>query len=78
MPKSITLTWPSSVQHHVLRLDVAVDDALAVRVGQRVEQLDADGDHVAVAELAGELVQRLAVDQLPDEDSCRSPSPNQS
>ena len=57
------------VEHHVLRLDVAVDDALAVRVGERVEQLDADGDDVAVAELAGQLVQRLALDELPDEDA---------
>ena len=31
-------------QHHVLRLDVAVHDTVAVRFGQRVGHLRADGD----------------------------------
>ena len=57
------------VEHHVLRLDVAVHDALAVRVGERVEELDADGDHVPVAELVAELVERVAAHELPDEDA---------
>jgi hypothetical protein len=41
------------VRHdHVARLDVAVDDAAPVRVGERVAQADADAQHVAVGELA--------------------------
>jgi hypothetical protein len=42
MPKSITLTEPSAADHDVGRLDVAVDDAHAVAVGEGVE--DALGD----------------------------------
>ena len=57
------------VEHHVLRLDVAVHDALAVRVGERVEELDADGRHVPVAEVVAELVERVAAHELPDEDA---------
>jgi len=57
------------VQHHVLWLDVAVDDALAVGEREGVEQLDADRGDVPVAELAGQLVQRLAVHELPHQDA---------
>ena len=58
---------PADVDHHVLRFDVAMDDALAVRVGEGVEQLHPDGGHVGVAELALELRERAPLDELPDE-----------
>ena len=51
------------------RLDVAVHDAAAVRVLERVAQRDADPQHVAVAELAlgDQLVERAPAHQLGDE-----------
>ncbi len=39
-------------QHDVVGFDVAVDDALAVGIGQRVEQLRQDSDGVLYRELA--------------------------
>ena len=59
-------------QHHVLRLDVAVDDALAVGERQGVEQLRADGRHVVVAQAAVQPVERLALDELPHQHLTRA------
>ena len=54
---------------HVLRLDVAVHDAAAVRVLERAAQREADPQHVAVAQraLGAQLVQRAPVDELGDQ-----------
>ena len=54
---------------HVLRLDVAVDDAALVGVVERVGEREADAQHVAVRQLAGrlELGERAALHQLGDE-----------
>ena len=51
---------------HVARLDVAMDDAAPVRVGQGVAQRDAHPQHVAVGELAvaHELRQRAPAHEL--------------
>jgi hypothetical protein len=56
---------------HVLRLDVAMDDAALVRVLERVGEREADTQHVAVGELAvgGEAIERAARDQLRDEEA---------
>ncbi len=55
---------------HVLRLDVAVDDAAVVRVVERVGETEADPQDVAVAEraVALERRQRAAADQLGDQE----------
>ncbi len=53
------------VQHDVLRLHVAVHDPLSVRAGDRVQKLDAQGDHVRVTQPVAQFVQRLAAHQLP-------------
>ena len=47
-PKSVTQTLPCGVEQEVRRLDVAVQDALGVGVGQRLGHLDADPGHLAV------------------------------
>ena len=54
---------------HVARFDVAMDDAAAVGVGQRVGQGDTEAQHVAVGELAvaHELRQRAPAHELGDE-----------
>ena len=56
MPKSVSLATPAPSSavgdHDVAGLDVAVDDAARVRVGQRVAQRDADPQHVAVGQRA--------------------------
>ena len=54
---------------HVLRLDVAVDDAAPVRVLERVGQREADAQDVAVRQLAGrrERVERAPAHELGDE-----------
>ncbi len=44
-----------------------MDDALVVRISQGIEQFDADGGHVAVAEPVAGAVERLAADELPDQ-----------
>ena len=51
---------------HVLGLDVAVDDAALVGVQQRVREVQAHAQHVAIRQLAGglELRERAALDQL--------------
>ncbi len=68
MPKSVSFAASSPVvgDDHVLRLDVAVDDAAVVGVRQRVGEREADAQHVAVAEraLGLEHVERAAADQL--------------
>ena len=50
MPKSATSAWPLE-QQDVLRLDVAVDDPLRVRIVQRVGHLAGDADGVSQREL---------------------------
>ena len=54
---------------HVLRLDVAVDHAAVVRVGQRVGEREPDPDDVAVGQrgVGLELGQRAPLDELGDE-----------
>ena len=54
---------------HVLRLDVAVDDAALVGVGERVGERQPDPQDVAVRQLVRrlELGERAALDQLGDE-----------
>ena len=44
-PKSVTQTFPPAVQQQVRRLDVAMEDTLAVRIFQRFRDLDADASH---------------------------------
>ena len=73
-PKSVSLATPAPscgcVGHeHVAGLDVAVDDAAAVGVGQRVAQRDADAQHVAVGQraVAHELGERAPAHELGDE-----------
>ncbi len=54
---------------HVGRLDVAVDHAVSVGVGERIAQGDADPHHVAVRQPAvlKQYVERGAVDQFGDQ-----------
>ena len=61
---------------HVLRLDVAVDDAALVGVGERVGEREADAQDVAVRQLAGrlELGQRAPLDELGDQVAARPSS----
>ena len=67
MPKSSTFTPPVVGDHHVRRLDVAVDDAGGVRLRQRVGDLNrvatsrrrAAGSFRAIT-----LIERLALDEL--------------
>ncbi len=51
---------------HVLGLDVAVDDPALVGVQQRVREVQAHAQHVAIRQRAGglELRERAALDQL--------------
>ena len=49
MPKSITLTVPSFADHDVRRLDVTVDDAVAVAVAEGVEDALGDPQRLAPA-----------------------------
>ena len=44
MPKSVTLARPSVVDDHVVRLEVAVDDAAAVGEARRAQDLDGEVD----------------------------------
>ena len=70
MPKSMTLAVAVGVDHHVLRLDVAVDDAAAVREVERREQLHADEDRLVAAQAAAaadEVLERLALHVLHDD-----------
>ena len=44
MPKSSSLTWPSAVDQHVRRLQVAVDDQVGVRVRDRRQHVEEQPD----------------------------------
>jgi len=59
-----------AVQQHVLRLDVAVDQAVVVREAERARDLQPEPDRLALGEraLPGEqILQVLAVDVLEDD-----------
>ena len=73
-PKSVSLARSPEperpVRHqHVRRLDVAVDHALAVGVGERVAERDADLEDLPVGELAllEQRVERAAAHELGDQ-----------
>ena len=44
MPKSVTFALPARVDQHVLRLDVAMDEAFGVGAGEAAADLDRIGD----------------------------------
>jgi hypothetical protein len=50
MPKSATTALRAGVEQDVVHLDVAVDDAGAVRVGERLGHVAADAEQVALLE----------------------------
>ena len=50
MPKSVTFAWPFVVDDHVVRLEVAVDDAVAVRERGGGEDLQAEVDHLLLGQ----------------------------
>ncbi len=64
MPKSVTLMLPSRVTSRLLGLDVAMDYALGVRIGKRVQQLADDVAHPVqlglqpLAQIGGERLAR--------------------
>ena len=65
MPKSATSAWPSE-QQDVLRLDVAVDDAVVVRVVERAGDLARDAQRVGHRQLplaVEPVAQGLALDE---------------
>jgi hypothetical protein len=64
-PEVHDLHVTATVQHHVLRLHIGVDDSLAVSEGQSIEELGPHSGHVAVAELANKLMQGFADHELP-------------
>ena len=59
-PKSKTLTYPVGRDEEVLRLDVAVDDALAVRSGAFLRRLHREGEGLLQAGGASRGVRRAA------------------
>jgi hypothetical protein len=66
VPKSISTTRPSD-QHHVVRLDVAMNKARTVHGGHRLTKLDADVNDVGLAEdlaLFENLFERSSLDTL--------------
>ncbi len=44
IPKSVTLTWPDVVDDHVVGLEVAMDDPVAMGAADGLEDLDGDVD----------------------------------
>ena len=67
MPKSITAALPCCVDHDVLRLQIAVDDAFRVRGFERERDLLHDADNFFVRQLAGvddEIFEILPLDEL--------------
>ncbi len=68
MPKSITFSTPSRVEQQVLRLDVAVDHALAVRDVSASASCGADGERRRHAEPAAR-VEQLAARVMPSTNS---------
>ena len=60
------LDQPGRPDHHVVGLEVAMDDAGAMRLGQRRRHLDADVDRRRGVErsASGEVAQRSAVHEL--------------
>ena len=67
IPKSVTLAWSVVVDDHVVRLEVAVDDAAAVGEPRRLEDLDRDVDRADRVErrlLADQLLERAAREVL--------------
>ena len=59
-PKSSSLAWPSSVEHRVGRLDVAVEHAAAMRGGEPARQVERDVEHLPRRHRPLELVERAA------------------
>ena len=71
MPKSVRRGRPSSPSKHVLRFDVAMDDAAPMRVLERGRQRGANGPNLVVGQrrgLANAVLQIAAVDQLHDDE----------
>ena len=69
-PKSVSLVRALRVDHHVRRLDVAVDDAGVVRELERVAQLAHDAHRFLQVEAlvrVEEVLEFLALDELHDE-----------
>ena len=49
MPKSVIFTWPVVIEHDVGRLDIAMHDALLVRVIQTRRGFAQDAQHLFLA-----------------------------
>ena len=66
IPKSTTLTPPSAAEQHVLRLEIAMDDAARVGGVERLRDLEADVDQARGGQRAGgeDRAQRRAADEL--------------
>ena len=70
MPKSVSWARPPGPDQDVGRLDVAVDDAAGVGVGQGAQHVLGHAEHRRVARrarVAQQLQQRAPVHQLPDQ-----------
>ncbi len=68
MPKSMSFTLSSVVDHDVFRLQVAMDNAVGVDVFERTEHADGDADGAILREAAfvEDLAQKAAVAPLHD------------